>query len=90
MPLVASRFAGWLLRGGVAVLLLLRRPRPIHSSGAVFDGRMTPRRAAVPSGIGWIDDPPDGEDDCREPDAHCPFADSVHSSSGCGIRARIP
>lgn len=59
-PLV-SRFFGGLLRGGIAGLLLLRRPRPIHARGAVFEGEMTILRRRDPSGIGWIDDPPDGQ-----------------------------
>ncbi|MBT2484332.1 MULTISPECIES: hypothetical protein [unclassified Microbacterium] len=57
---LTSRLGGWLLRGGIAVLLLLRRPRPIHSRGAVFEGEMTALRRGATSGIGWIDDPPDG------------------------------
>lgn len=32
------RLLGLALRGGIALVLLMRRPRPIHSRGAVFDG----------------------------------------------------
>lgn len=55
------RLGGSLLRGAIAALLLLRRPRPIHSRGAVFEGEMTVLHRRDPSGIGWIDDPPDGQ-----------------------------
>ncbi len=43
MVATATRFLGVLLRAGIAVVLLARRPRPIHSRGAVLDGWLTLR-----------------------------------------------
>jgi hypothetical protein len=57
MSAPVSRFLGAVLRGAIALILLVRRPRPIHADGAVFDGEMTPLQPATPSGVGWIDQP---------------------------------
>src|SRR5690606_34829761 len=46
------------LRGVFAVLLRLRRPRPIHPRGVVLEGRMTWIPSAQDSGVRWIDDLP--------------------------------
>ncbi|HEX5858876.1 MAG TPA: hypothetical protein VFY91_12285 [Microbacterium sp.] len=60
MPSPPARFAGELLRLLFRAILLLRRPRPIHSRGRVLRGELTWLEGAVPSGIRWIDEPPDG------------------------------
>ncbi len=41
----------------MAAILLVRRPRPIHAHGAIFDGRLE-MRPSPGSGIRGIDDPP--------------------------------
>jgi len=50
-----ARALGLLLGGAIGAILTVRRPRPIHSSGAVFEGELTVRRASVPSGIRGFD-----------------------------------
>lgn len=49
-----SRFVGVLLRGVVALMLLFRRPRPVHAHGVILEGRLRMRTASG-SGIEWID-----------------------------------
>jgi hypothetical protein len=51
---------GRLLRGVFALILLVRRPRPIHSRGLLLEGTVTwrERSAGMASGISWIDTPP--------------------------------
>lgn len=39
----ATRFLGGTLRAGIAIVLSVRHPRPIHSRGAVLDGWVHPR-----------------------------------------------
>lgn len=58
MIAAAARFAGLVLRAGFGLLLLIRRPRPIHPRGVVFEGeiRWVPRSRQF--GIAWIDGPP--------------------------------
>ncbi|WP_133545999.1 hypothetical protein [Microbacterium sp. BK668] len=53
-----AQFAGWMLRAAFAAILLLRRPRPIHSRGRVLEGWITWLPNAAPSGIAWIDTVP--------------------------------
>lgn len=48
--------AGVLLRAAFAVIMLVRRPRPIHSRGLVLRGELAWSAAAHSSGIRWIDD----------------------------------
>lgn len=57
MTALVSRLVGAALRGGIAAILLVRRPRPIHAHGAVYDGDLVRLAPSVPSGIGWIDEP---------------------------------
>jgi hypothetical protein len=49
---------GAALQGLFRVVLLLRRPRPIHAAGRVLRGRIEWLPGAVPAGIAWIDEPP--------------------------------
>ena len=58
--LTPARVAGDALRLVFRAILLLRRPRPIHSRGRVLRGELTWLEGALPSGIRWIDEPPDG------------------------------
>jgi len=51
-----AAIGGYVLRAVFAVLLLLRRPRPIHPHGVVLEGELTRTGAPPPSGIPWIDD----------------------------------
>jgi hypothetical protein len=55
-----SDIAGRALAAVTSAILLVRRPRPIHSRGVVLYGsvRWLGRRGS--SGIGWIDEPPEG------------------------------
>src|SRR3954447_17222145 len=51
------RAAGRALAGAMGVLLRMRGPRPIHTTGVLLEGRIAWRPpSAVRSGIGWIDD----------------------------------
>ncbi|MEZ7755439.1 hypothetical protein O5Y58_07990 [Microbacterium paraoxydans] len=56
MSAFLSRVLGMVLRAAIAAILLVRRPRPIHAHGAVFDGRLV-MRPDPGSGIAGIDDP---------------------------------
>lgn len=58
MPTTVSRLAGGMLRAVMAGILLLRRPRPIHAHGAVFDGDLMLLEGRRASGIRWFDEPP--------------------------------
>jgi hypothetical protein len=51
---ILARIIGLLLRAGIALILLVRRPRPIHARGAVYSGeiRWLPGRRAT--GIAWV------------------------------------
>ena len=49
---------GLLLRAVFRLILLVRRPRPIHTRGHVLDGEITWMPGAALSGIPWIDEPP--------------------------------
>ena len=51
---------GNVLRRIFEAILLVRRPRPIHSRGIVLRGELTWRRGSAPSGIEWVDRPPLG------------------------------
>jgi hypothetical protein len=55
-----SALAGRALGAVVGAILLVRRPRPIHSRGVVLtgDARWLPTRRTA--GIRWIDEPPHG------------------------------
>jgi hypothetical protein len=53
-----SGVAGAALRGLFSLMLLVRRPRPIHSRGVVLEGGLTWIGGTVESGIRWIDDAP--------------------------------
>jgi len=54
----ASRLLGEALRSVFRVILLLRRPRPIHSRGRVLRGELSWITGAAAAGIRWIDEPP--------------------------------
>ncbi|WP_127818390.1 hypothetical protein [Microbacterium sp. CPCC 204701] len=58
MIAAVASFAGLVLRAGFALLLVIRRPRPIHPRGVVLEGeiRWVPRTREF--GIAWIDGPP--------------------------------
>ena len=49
---------GRVFRAVFRLILLVRRPRPIHTRGRVLDGEITWTPGAAPSGISWIDEPP--------------------------------
>src|SRR4051794_5939815 len=52
-----TRSIGRLLAGVMGVLLQVRRPRPIHTTGVLLEGTVTWRpETAARSGIGWIDE----------------------------------
>lgn len=53
-----TRFAGLVLRAGFALILLVRRPRPIHSRGVVLEGEIRWMPRAHDAGIPWIDQVP--------------------------------
>jgi hypothetical protein len=55
----ASLVVGEALRALFRAILVLRRPRPIHSRGRVLAGEVSWIPGAAPSGIRWIDEPPD-------------------------------
>lgn len=55
MRFFVARVLGQVLRAGIALILLVRRPRPIHSHGIVFDGQLVLLDGRATSGIGWID-----------------------------------
>jgi len=56
----ATTIVGRVLRGFFALILLVRRPRPIHARGLLLSGLVVwrDRPLVVRSGIPWIDDPP--------------------------------
>lgn len=58
MPTTVFRLAGSALRAVMAVVLLLRRPRPIHAHGVVFEGDLVLLEGRRASGIRWFDAPP--------------------------------
>lgn len=58
MTAVLSRLAGSILDGVFAVVMLVRRPRPIHAHGRVLEGSVEWLDGARRSGIEWIDDAP--------------------------------
>jgi hypothetical protein len=53
-----AALAGRVLQGVFAAIMLVRRPRPIHSRGVILTGRMTWLGTSAPSGISWIDGAP--------------------------------
>ncbi|MGP3534519.1 hypothetical protein ACTU3I_06975 [Microbacterium sp. RD1] len=53
-----AQLAGTVLRGGFAILLRLRHPRPIHAHGVVLEGHLRWSGQHTRSGITWIDDAP--------------------------------
>lgn len=53
-----ARALGALLDGAFAAIRLLRAPRPIHSRGVVYEGRIRWIPDAVPADVSWIDDAP--------------------------------
>lgn len=57
MTALPARFLGSLLRVGIAMLLLFRRPRPVHPHGVVIAGEMVRIGGRAASGIDWIDGP---------------------------------
>lgn len=79
-PLV-SPLVGAGLRGVFGLLLLARRPKPIHSRGVMLEGTVTwrTRRGPRTSGIGWIDDAPDA-----------PVAVLARTSRSIGLPAPLP
>lgn len=58
MPPVVSKLAGAALEFVFGVLLLARRPRPIHPKGVVLDGSLRWIGRTQASGMRWIDEPP--------------------------------
>jgi len=57
MLTTVARIAGGLLRAGIALILLVRRPRPIHARGTVLEGDLRWLPRARQTGIAWIDAP---------------------------------
>jgi hypothetical protein len=57
---VPSVIAGRVLEAVTSAILLVRRPRPIHSRGVVLTGsaRWLDARGRAVAGIRWIDEPP--------------------------------
>lgn len=55
-----ARAIGAVLRAVFGVVLLVRRPRPIHAVGRVLRGRIEWLDGAAPAGITWVDEPPAG------------------------------
>lgn len=55
-----AAFAGRILRTVFAGMLVLRRPRPIHARGELFDGTVRWLRGPRDTGLGWVDDPEPG------------------------------
>jgi hypothetical protein len=56
---ILARIIGLLLRAGIALILLVRRPRPIHARGAVYSGEIRWLPGHRATGIAWVDSPPD-------------------------------
>lgn len=52
----AARIAGRVLRAMFALLLLVRRPRPIHPRGVVLTGVFRRLPGRRPTGVSWIDE----------------------------------
>jgi hypothetical protein len=77
--MILAALAGQALKAVFAVILLVRRPRPVHASGVMLAGtvRWLPRIAD--SGIRWIDAPP-GE----------PVAVVARVSRAIGLPAPLP
>jgi hypothetical protein len=77
----AAAAGGRALALAMRAILLVRRPRPIHSTGLLLEGtvRWLPRTAAR-SGIAWLDD--------REPGAEQPV--TARFSRGAGLPAVLP
>ncbi len=55
-----AALAGRILRRVFAAMLVLRRPRPIHARGELFDGSIRWLRGPRGTGLGWVDDPEPG------------------------------
>lgn len=53
-----ARIGGAILRQVFRAILLVRRPRPIHSRGLILRGHITWLDSPVRSGIGWVDERP--------------------------------
>ncbi|MFE7845851.1 hypothetical protein ACFUTX_11745 [Microbacterium sp. NPDC057407] len=83
MPAFVAALLGVVFRGVFAVLQLFRHPRPIHSRGLVLIGEVRRTRAAVPSGIAWID----GLDTATADGAGIPHSDIPGDS--LAVRARV-
>ncbi|MFS0732125.1 hypothetical protein ABC304_08960 [Microbacterium sp. 1P10UB] len=57
MPTLIARLLGRVLRGAIALILRVRRPRPIHPHGLLLRGEVEWMPGAPASGITWIDQP---------------------------------
>lgn len=55
-PPFAAVLVGRMLRAAFAVLLLVRRPKPIHPKGVALEGVLRWRRPRARTGIRWIDE----------------------------------
>ena len=76
-----TRSLGRALAGVMGVLLQVRGPRPIHTTGVLLEGRVTWRpEAAARSGIAWIDE--------RGPDT--PPTVVARFSRGASLPAALP
>src|SRR4051794_14917253 len=76
-----SRSIGRVLAGVMGVLLQVRGPRPIHTTGVLLEGRITWRpETAARSGIAWIDE--------RGPDS--PPTVVARFSRGASLPAAVP
>ena len=76
-----TRSIGRLLAGVMGVLLQVRGPRPIHTTGLLLEGRVTWRpETAARSGIAWIDE--------RGPDT--PPTVVARFSRGASLPAALP
>lgn len=76
---LASTLAGAALRGVFGLILLVRRPRPIHSRGVVLHGDLRWIGRPHASGIRWIDEPP-----------AAPAAVTARVSRGVGLPEPLP
>lgn len=79
MSPVASTLAGAALEVIFGVLLLARRPRPIHPKGVVLDGSLRWIGRAQDSGMRWVDEPPSA-----------PVQVTARVSRGAGLPEPLP